>query len=347
MDGGGPAADIVLSSRVRLARNLAGHAFPHRASSDTAARVLGTVAENWRVLQGGQRTYAFLPMADVEPLDRLLLAERHLISPQLHGQSEHAGVIVSDDQAVSIMVNEEDHLRIQVLLPGLSLEKGWQLAAGVDDQLSERLDFAFDEQYGYLTACPTNVGTGLRASVMMHLPGLVMTGLAGRVLGSLNKVGVTVRGLFGEGSDARGHLFQVSNQITLGQSEEEILQNLTTVGQQIVQRERSARERLYRDHKERIEDEVCRAYGLLTHARLISSEEAIKLLSKVRLGIDLQVLPHVQPDVFNELLISTRPAHLQRLAGATLQPEQRDRRRAALLRSSLTGGSSPGSKKST
>lgn len=338
MDGSGPAADIVLSSRVRLARNLAAHPFPHRADGPAAEKVLAAVAGAKTSLTTPERGYKLFRLSEMDPLDRILLAERHLISPKLADNDRWGGVLVSDDQAVAIMINEEDHLRIQVLFPGLSLENCWELASEIDDKLAEKLDFAYDEQRGYLTACPTNVGTGLRASVMLHLPALVMTRASSRVLGTLGKVGVAVRGVYGEGTEARGNLFQVSNQITLGQTEEEVLQNLTTVAKQIIDQERSARERLYREHKAHLEDQICRAYGILTHARMISSEEAMKLLSQVRLGIDLQVLSHVKPEVINELLIATRPAHLQKLEGKTLNPDLRDQRRAAILRGRLAGG---------
>src|SRR5690606_556007 len=239
------------------------------------------------------------------------------------------------DETVSIMVNEEDHLRIQVLMPGLQLEEAWRLADAADDALSRVLNFAYSDDQGYLTTCPTNLGTGMRVSVMMHLPGLVLSDQAGRLLGTLPKLGAVVRGMYGEGSEAKGNLFQISNQVTLGQTERDLTENLSSIARQLVERERSARERLYREMRGQLEDRVCRAYGILTNARLISSDEALRLLSDLRLGVDLNILPHVSPQVFSDLVVATRVGFLQKAAARQLAPEERDQRRATLIRQRL------------
>lgn len=336
--GDGPASDVVLSSRIRLARNISGYPFPRRLGEKSAVELRDRVAKAVPGLEGRgrNRRFSLMNIDDLDPLDARVLIEKHLISPQLARRGRGAGAIISGDQSISVMINEEDHLRIQCLSAGLSLERCWDEAVGVEEALAAELPFAFDETVGYLTTCPTNVGTGLRASVMMHLPAMVMAGQADRILGALSRVGVAIRGLYGEGTRALGNIFQVSNQTTLGEPEEEIISNLTAVVRQIIERERSTRERLYSRQKHQLEDQIYRAYGTLTHARIMSSEEAIALLSRVRLGVDLNILPHVRPEAFNELLIATRPGFLQRLAGERLDARRRDMRRASLLRQRLT-----------
>lgn len=336
LSGPAPSSDIVLSTRVRLARNLRAYLFPPQMEPSDAQRVVEEVERAVPALARADGAgYRLVHLDRLSPLDRQVLVEKHLISPQHARGAPGTAVVLREDEVVSIMVNEEDHVRIQCLLPGFQVERAWELADRIDDVLQESLEFAYDERLGFLTCCPTNVGTGLRASVMMHLPGLMLTGQAGRVFGGLGKVGVVVRGLYGEGTEAKGNIFQVSNQITLGPSERDIVDNLITIARQLMERERSVRERLYREQKEQLEDRVWRAYGLLTHARVMSSDEAIRLLSDVKLGIDLNILPHVRPEVFTELLVATRPAMLQKLAGETLDARQRDLRRAALIRQRL------------
>ena len=335
MSGEGPSADIVLSSRVRLARNLAATTFPPRLAAAAAADVIRRVRAAVPVLNDAlNRRFELFELREMSRLDRQVLVEKHLISPLL-AKNDAAAVILSTDEVVSIMVNEEDHLRIQVLMPGLQLEEAWRLADAVDNALSRVLEYAYSETQGFLTTCPTNLGTGMRVSVMVHLPGLVLSEQAGRLLGTLPKLGAVVRGMYGEGSDAKGNLFQVSNQVTLGQTERELTENLSSIARQLVERERSAREWLYREMKEQLEDRVCRAYGILTNARLISSAEALKLLSDLRLGIDLNILPHVPPQVFSDLVVATRVGFLQKAAGRPLAPQERDQRRAALIRQRL------------
>lgn len=340
MEGTGTFPDIVISSRIRLARNLAGTAFPHLLSEAALKEVTDKVKEavNSRNTKKATGNAEFVPLTELSALDRLILVEKHLMSPQ-HAQNRPEGraVAVSEDESVSIMVNEEDHLRIQCLLPGLQLEEALRVAAGVDDALEEKLDFAFSEQYGYLTSCPTNVGTGLRASVMVHLPGLVLANQAGRVLSALSQVGMAIRGLYGEGTEATGNLFQISNQITLGQTEEEIIGNLNVVVKQIIGQEREARKLLMQKMKPQIEDRTCRAYGLMSQARIISSQEAMTHLSDIRLGVDLGIIKGIDNRVFNELLVLTRPAYLQKLAGKEMSAFERDIKRADVIRERIGG----------
>jgi protein arginine kinase len=324
----GPAGDVVLSTRVRLARNLRGEAFPPRLGPEAAERVVGRVEEAVRSLG---RRYAFHRLAQLGPLDRQVLVEKHLISPQ-HARQASGALALRDDEALSVMVLEEDHLRIQCLQAALQCEKAWTLADELDDALEKSLDYAFSPEWGYLVTSPTNLGTGMRASVMVHLPGLVLSNQAAQLFAALSKVGVVVRGLYGEGTAAAGNIFQVSNQTSLGQSEEDIVKNLEAVARQVVDRERSARERVHREMRDRVEDRVARAYGILTNARLISSAEALALMSDLRLGIDLGVIGHLDRKVFDELIVMTRPGFLQKLSGGAARPAERDVRRAALIR---------------
>jgi protein arginine kinase len=282
-------------------------------------------------LQGAE----LVRMKDLTDLEKRVLVEKHLISPMLAEESRYGAVLLSKDESVSIMINEEDHIRIQVLFPGLQLEKAWQLANQIDDWLEKHLTFAFDDQHGYLTSCPTNVGTGIRASVMVHLPALAMTQQLSRLLPAITQVGLAVRGIYGEGSEALGQLYQVSNQVTLGQSEEEILSNLQGVVRQIIEHEHVARRRLQEVSPIQLEDRVHRSYGILSHSRIIDSKEAMKRLSDVRLGIDLGLIHGVSANVMNELMVMTQPGFLQQYAGQHLNAEQRDIRRARLIRERL------------
>ncbi len=337
MEGTGPHADVVLSSRIRLARNLDDLPFPQRMSEPDTERLLQAAEAGVREINlvGFPSRVELYRLADTTPLDRQILVEKHLISPQQSKEVMAKAVAISEDEAISIMVNEEDHLRIQVLASGLQLQEAWRVASQVDDALEQRLQFAFDEQLGYLTACPTNVGTGLRASVMMHLPALVLTQQAGRLFHNLSQLGLVVRGLYGEGTEAAGQIFQISNQTSLGKAEEEIIANLEAIARTVIDTEEQARRHLYGEMRLQIEDRVSRAYGILTTARMISSEEAMRLLSDVRLGVALGVVPKIDYRILNELLVAMQPACLQRQAGRELNPLERDVRRAALIRARL------------
>ncbi|MGI6547239.1 MAG: protein arginine kinase [Bacillota bacterium] len=343
MQGEAEESDIVLSSRVRLARNMVDLPFPHLMTAAQAETFLQRMAEAVQYVNQDDLISQHGPMvlyrvADITNLERQALVEKHLISPQLATGGQNRGLVISEDEVLSVMINEEDHLRIQCLFAGLQLEAAWQLASSLDDALENRLEFAFQEQEGYLTACPTNVGTGLRASVMMHIPALVMTKQAERILSALGKVGLVVRGIYGEGTQALGNVIQVSNQVTLGQVEGEIVANLTAAVKQIVAQEQLAREALMTNNRIQMADRIGRAFGILGNSHVISSEEAVRLLSDVRLGIDLGFITGLPASVFDQLLVQTRPGYLQVLAGQELDALERDVRRAQLLQSKLRSG---------
>lgn len=323
-----PNSPVVISSRVRLARNLEDFPFPHLISSEGAAQVEQTISQ---VLSTGIEPLEYISLTELNNIEHQVLIEKHLISPSLGGTSGARGVALAPDHRYSVMVNEEDHLRIQVLLPGNQLQETYRLATELDDRLEAKLDFAYREGHGYLTACPTNVGTGLRASVMVHLPGLVITKQVQQVLGAVTRLGLAVRGLYGEGSQAFGHMFQVSNQITLGKSEEDILSHLDAVTRQIVEHELQARELLRKQMPMLLEDKVWRARGTLQNARLLSSEDSMHLLSHDRLGTDMGLLPKIK-DCFATLIIDTRPGCLQYILDRELDSSQRDEERARLIR---------------
>ncbi|MEW6424699.1 MAG: protein arginine kinase [Bacillota bacterium] len=338
MDGQGAEADIVISSRIRVARNLTNLPFPHLLTQEQAEQVIYAVkgAVEKRSLAEKIGTLELTRMSELTPVERQILVEKHLISPDLLEDYQKKAVVLRDDEVISIMINEEDHLRIQCLLPGLQLSEAWELIDRLDDELEATLDYAFDERLGYLTACPTNVGTGMRASVMLHLPGLVLVKQIKSVLATVAKLGLTVRGLYGEGTEASGNLFQVSNQVTLGLTEEDIITNLLSVTRQLISQERSAREALRKESREQLEDRVGRAYGLLKHSRLMSSEEAMRLLSDLRLGIDLGIIKNIPSNLVNELIVLIRPAFLIKTVGKDLTPFERDVYRPQLIRKKLS-----------
>lgn len=334
MTGQGPDAEIVLTSRMRLARNIRGVNFPDRSDSRQKLRVFNAVEKaikNSQYMQGS----LILKFDKMDAIDRQFLVERRLISREHAGKSGGSGVAISEKEIVSVMINEEDHIRMQVLYPGFQLLEVWRLADKLDTEFEKVLDFAYSPTLGYLTSCPTNVGTGIRASVMMHLPALVLAKQIEHVIQAILKLGLAVRGLYGEGTEASGNIFQISNQVTLGKSEDEIVNNLEGVIRQIVSHERSARQHLLKTKSKQVEDRVYRAYGLLTNVRTITSKEIVDLLSALRMGVDLGILKEVERSVINELFIITQPAHLQELAGKKLGPSERDVMRAELVRNKL------------
>jgi protein arginine kinase len=334
MNSDGPDADIVISSRVRVARNLAGTPFPHLLDQQKSMEVINEVKAAVENKEASDLigSLELSLLNELSPLERQILVDKHLISPDLLNNFQFKAVAISDDEAVSVMINEEDHLRIQCILSGLRLQEAWAIVNNVDDGLEKTLDYAFSEKLGYLTSCPTNTGTGLRASVMLHLIGLKITNQLGGVFNAISKLGLTVRGLYGEGTEAIGDLFQISNQITLGQSEEEIINNLVSMTRQILTQEQSSRQALYRERREVIEDRVYRAYGILKHARILTLEEAMRKLSDLRLGIELKVILGVQDKLLNELMVKIRPAFLTKTAGRELSRNKMDAARADLIR---------------
>jgi len=334
LKGEGPNSDIVISSRIRLARNLNKIPFTHWADKKEKEKVLellGNVLKENEFLKDG----IFILMKELDEIDRLFLLERHLVSHEFIQNPNSKAVIISANEAVSGMVNEEDHLRLQVMQSGFNLWEAFEVAQKIDQFLSERIDFAFSSEWGYLTACPTNVGTGLRASVMLHLPMLVFTKQINKVLQAITRLGLTARGFYGEGTEATGNFFQISNQVTLGQREEDIIDNLEKIIKQVIEYEQNARQMVLMQEKEKIVDRIWRAYGILKNAYIISSNETIELLSHVRLGVDLGIIKDINRRQLNELFIFIQPAHLQKMEKKKLTPQQRDVKRAQLIRNKL------------
>ncbi|MGM8216215.1 protein arginine kinase [Bacillaceae bacterium W0354] len=336
MKGEGPDNDIVLSSRIRLARNLKQVPFPTAENHEELARVLQYINQEFNKQSFNDfKHFEFLEMENLKPIEKMVLVEKHLISPNLAENNDVGGVLISSNEQASIMINEEDHLRIQIYFPGFELKEALKTALQLDDWIEERIQYAFDENRGYLTSCPTNVGTGLRASVMMHLPALTVTNQISQIIPAINKLGLVVRGIYGEGSEALGQLYQVSNQITLGKSEEDIVDDLRSVVNQLITSERKAREWIMQKTGIQLEDRVFRSYGVLANSRIIESKEAAKCLSDVRLGIDLGLIKNVSKNILNELMVLTQPAFLQQYAKKTLTPNERDVFRADLIRKRL------------
>ncbi len=335
MEKTGPDSDVVVSSRIRLARNLNNYPFPNGASRDDLEAVIN---ETSKALDKENRfDLSLIYLTQISELERKMMIEKHLISPELNKNPESRATAISKDEVVSLMVNEEDHLRLQLLYPGLQLEKAWGNANQTDDFLEENVDIAFDKEYGYLTTCPTNTGTGLRASVMVHLPALAITDRIKKVISAISQLGLAVRGLYGEGTEAIGNLYQISNQVTLGRSEEEIINDLKEVTAQIIDQERSARKVLLKEQKTNLKDKICRAYGTLKYAYSISANEAMNLISYVKLGIDLDIIEGMSGNILNQLMVMVRPATLQVLSGSELSVEERDIYRAQMIKDRLTG----------
>ncbi|NNG15159.1 MAG: protein arginine kinase [Gemmatimonadales bacterium] len=339
LDASGPHSDLVLSTRIRLARNLAGRVFGVRNSAGEREEILTEVraaAEDVEPLD-----HAMLIRLDQLPqLDRQLLHERHLVSKDIAGLDPasrvRAGSALLVQNDIGVMVNEQDHLRLQGLKSGFALEAAYDGVNDADSELGQRLAFAFHPEFGYLTSCPTNVGTGLRASVLIHLPGLVLTKEISKVLQGLSQVGLTFRGLYGEGSEVVGNYFQLSNQTTLGKSEFDLLDHLGKMVQQVITYEEQARQVLLRDAPSVIEDKVWRAYGLLRYARSLSFEETMNLLSGVRLGVGLSLVPGLSLYALNKLLVHTQPAHLMASDGpGEVSGVEVAIRRAAYVRQTL------------
>jgi protein arginine kinase len=339
-DNTGSKTAIVLMTRVRLARNLAGQPFPGWAKPAQKSAIMEKCREAVGALTPLKRGLS-LTVSELTDLEKQILVERHLISRELSNATQGSGVVISKDQSFSVMVNEEDHLRIQVLRAGFQLKKAWNAIDDLDTALEEKLDFAFSPTLGYLTACPTNIGTGLRGSAMMHLPGLVIAGQMEKIVRSVNQLGMVVRGLFGEGSDASGSIFQISNQMTLGESEEEIIKRLTNVLQSIIEHELNARGKLLEADAGKVFDKIGRAYGILQNSHLLSSSEAMNLLSLIRLGVDLGVFPDACRSIIDRLVIEAQPGHLQYAQKGELEPGQRDFMRAARLRSEFANVAHP------
>lgn len=331
LDGGTPPGPIVLSSRIRLARNLANFPFPGWAKTAQRREVLSLLCEVLRstdVMKGG----TVLNISELTEFEKQVLVERHLMSRELSSASDGAGVVISADQGCAVMINEEDHLRIQVLRSGFRLRDIWRVIDELDTSIESHVAYAFSPELGYLTACPTNVGTGIRASVMMHLPGLVLVSQMDKVIRAVNQLGIAVRGVLGEGSEASGSVFQISNQQTLGESEEDIIRRLEGVLKSIIDHENNARQRLLEKNINKILDKIGRSYGTLQNGHVITSAEAMNMLSLMRLAIDFGMLPEEHRTMVDKLFIESQPGHVQLSGKGTLDADKRDAARAGLIR---------------
>jgi len=334
LSGEGERADIVLSARVRLARNVARHLYPQRADADQHQEVIDLIHAAIDKTGIG-RAGTFFESESIDEFTRDILIERHLISPEFLRDDRPRGLFIADDETTAVMINEEDHLRIQAVASGMNIGEAMGMANRIDDALSSVIEYDTDPRLGYLTACPTNVGTGMRASVLIHLPGLVLTGDMDKVLTQVAKIGLTVRGFYGEGSDVLGNLFQVSNQTTLGRSEDDLVESLDKVSKQLITYEEEARGRLFHDAPHQIKDKIWRALGILSLARVLTSDEVMNLLSAVRLGVAAGLIAGIRFALLNELLLASQPAHLQRVMGRRMAAEERDVARASLIRQRL------------
>src|SRR5213593_3788221 len=332
--GEGPHHQIVISSRVRLARNLRHRAFPGWAKKAERTQILEQIKPRVEELAEMQDSFSEL-LQDLSALEKQVLVERHLISREHAAKGVGSAVVMNRRQTLSIMINEEDHLRMQSIRSGLQLKSAYKLVDKVDSALESKLEFAWDTKLGYLTACPTNVGTGMRASAMLHLPGLVLSEMINQVIQAVNKIGLAVRGLYGEGTEAMGNLFQISNQTTLGEKEDEIISRLNKVIETIIEKEQDARQILLQKKPNTLCDQIGRAYGVLTYAHAMPSKEALNLLSIIKLGMDLGAFPEDQRLQVDELFIETQPAHLQKSSQQKLNAEERDHLRAQIIRDRL------------
>ncbi|HMP89080.1 MAG TPA: protein arginine kinase [Kiritimatiellia bacterium] len=333
----GDKEQIVISSRIRLARNLKDRAFPGWGGEEECARIwaqlrprLSTIKELNPEIDAG--------MDELDELDKQILLERHLISREQAEKGKGSGLITRADEMLSVMVNEEDHLRIQSMTAGLDLHGAWSAIDRLDTKIERETEYAFSPRLGYLTSCPTNVGTGMRASVMMHLPGLALMEEINPIIKGLGKIGLVVRGLWGEGTEAVGNMFQISNQMTLGEKESDIVKNIEQIAMEIIEHEKNARLRLIEKKELFLRDHIGRAFGVLTNAHLLNTKEALDLLSDLRLGVDLGILKHVDRKTVDELMMLTQPGHLQKMEGRILKPKDRDRVRAKRVRERLSRG---------
>ncbi len=340
MTGGQGEHGAVLTSRIRLARNLRRHPFPGWAKRDQRAAALDLMRPAVEALPAMKGAFSH-ELGDLTSVQKQVLVERHLISREHAARGDGSAAVIERRQTFSLMLNEEDHLRMQAIRPGLQLTAAFGALSELDTELEESLEFAFDPTLGYLTTCPTNLGTGLRASAMLHLPGLVLGDQIGQVLQAVNKIGLAVRGLYGEGTESLGNLYQISNQSTLGESEETIIRRLERVISQVANHEQNAREKLLEDDPEMVSDKIGRAYGVLRHAHIIDSKEALNHLSLLRLGGTLGFFPPETVMVCDTLLMDIQPAHLQLHSGRKLSPEERDSIRAEIVRSRLLSLESP------
>lgn len=333
----GPDSDVVLSSRIRLARNFRNYPFPHKSTAEQQKKIVEETKK--AIFTGNESMSGFFRYVDfslLDAIDKAVLVEKHIVSKELVESGRYCGLILSQDEQISVMINEEDHLRIQCLAPGMQLTKAWEVCDNLENLLSESIDFAWDENIGYLTSCPTNIGTAIRASVMMHLPALTMTGYIKPALEAVGKLGMAVRGLYGENTEASGDFYQFSNQITLGKNEEDIILSIKNITMQIIEQERALRQELFKQNRYKLEDRIFRSFGILKHARIIDTGETLKRLSDLRLGINMGILNDIDITDINKIMLQVQPGGLQKTRGRPLNPEERDIFRAELVRELLS-----------
>ncbi len=323
--------DIVISSRIRLARNIEGMKLPNNMSIEEGTKVIDMIKE----AMVKDDNYELYNIEELTRQERELFVENHLISPDLLKKPSISSFLLRKDEKVTIMINEEDHIRIQVLFSGLNLDESFKVCNEVDDLIEDSINYSFDEKFGYITSCPTNTGTGLRASVMVHLPSLVRTGSINGILQAVSQLGLAVRGLYGEGSGSLGNIFQISNQVTLGETEEEIVSKLKGIVTQIIGRERKSRKLLLNTKKIDTEDKIYRSLGILQNARILSSKETMDLLSDVRMGAGMGILEDIDVNILDNLIIDIQPANINEIYEDTLDSRERDIKRAEILRDKL------------
>lgn len=336
LKGTGEFSKIVMSSRIRLARNISGLPFPNKASKKDLNEILKLVEHAVSEIDYFKTSETY-HINDLDNIDRQFLVERHVMSQEHATNPEGKALILSKEEVLSVMINEEDHLRIQVMQSGFNLIETMKIANSIDDSLSHKLDFAFSMHWGYLTSCPTNTGTAMRGSVMLHLPALVMTKQINKVLAAISKLSFASRGFYGEGTQATGNFYQISNQVSMGHSEDDVISNINGLIRQVIEQEEQARQALLVQNKPMLEDKIYRSVGILKNAHIMSSQETVELLSMIRLGVDLEIVKEVERRAINDLFIMIQPAHLQKLEGKKLSATDRDRRRAALIRQKLGG----------
>ena len=330
----GPKSDIVMSSRIRVARNITKYPFSHWAKPKQKEEVL-QIVKSAIDKSPHLKNSMFFKIDELSEVDRQFLIERHLMSKEHAVNPTHKAILIDKKETFAIMINEEDHIRAQVMRSGLNLAETWKLMKAIDSEIGKYIDYAYSPRWGYLTACPTNVGTGMRASCMLHLSALVLSGEINRILQAVSKLSLAVRGLYGEGTEASGNFFQISNQVSLGHTEDDVIDNILKIISQVVAREESARKAIMIKSKEELSDKIFRAYGTLKNAFIISSSETTRLLSDIRLGVDLGIIKNLDRSFVNELFILTQPAHLQKLEKKVLSSKDRDVKRAEIIRSRL------------
>ncbi len=328
--------DVVISSRIRLARNLTNYPFSQKLSQAEASKLIDEVIKTLPMLQDKlSKNINGYTLSSVKENEKNAMVERHVVSPQLIKKKQSVGLLLSEDEKISIMINEEDHLRIQSITNGMSMDEAFIAANKVDDILSEKLNYAFHERYGYLTSCPTNLGTGIRASYMLFLPALALTNSITGIARELSKFGITLRGTYGEGTKTIGYLYQISNQKTLGRNEEEIIAGLNEIVEQVVTQERNQREYYIKKNFHEVEDWIYRSYGVLRYARQLTSSEALALLAQIKIGIDTNLIQLKEKCNVYELMVETQPGNLQYLANEEFGSSQEERYRAEYIRNNL------------